>query len=80
MGDRVRGGSADLTATVLNVPQDGDPFTLHVMKDGVDRASVPVTAPTTMHEFAGAGPGRYRLELRRGVIVWALTTPIWIDP
>ena len=80
MGDRVRGGSADLTATVLNVPQDGDPFTLHVMKDGVDRASVPVTAPTTMHELAGAGPGRYRLELRRGVIVWALTTPIWIDP
>jgi hypothetical protein len=25
-----------------------------------------------------SGPGRYRLELRRDAVVWALTTPIWV--
>jgi hypothetical protein len=80
MGDRVDGGVADFTARVMNVPPDGEPFTLHVVKDGVAIATVPVSFPATTHAFAASGPGRYRLELRRGQFVWALTTPIWVDP
>ena len=80
MGDRMTGGAADFTASVLNVPAGGDPFTLHLVRNAVAVASVPVAAPTTTHVFAVNEPGRYRLELRRGTAVWALTTPIWLEP
>jgi hypothetical protein len=80
MGDRMTGGAADFTATVLNVPAGGDPFTLHLVRNGVAVAGVPVAAPGTTHGFVANEPGRYRLELRRGNFVWALTTPIWLEP
>ena len=80
MGDTVQGGSAEMTAEVLNVAPDGDGFALHVVKDGVAIEAVPVTPPSLTHHFTANGPGRYRLELRRhDVEVWALTTPIWVE-
>ena len=79
MGDTVRGGTAALTASVLNVPPGAAPFTLHVVKNGVTIASLPVTPPATTHQVTANGPGRYRLELRQDVAVWAVTTPIWVD-
>jgi len=78
MGDTVRGGTASFTATVLNVPPGPEAFTLDVVKDGVAIATVPVTPPGITHRFAASAPGRYRLELRRGAVVSALTTPIWV--
>ena len=78
MGDTVRGGTAELTASVLNVPPGSAPFTLHVVKDGVAIASLAVTPPATTHQLTANGPGRYRLELRQGAVLWAVTTPIWV--
>ena len=78
MGDTVEGGTAEMTAEVLNVPPGSDGFTLHVVKDGVGIESVPVMPPMITHHFTAGGAGRYRLELRREAEVWALTTPIWV--
>lgn len=80
MGDTVRGGIAAFTASVLNVPPGGEPIVLHVMKDGADVAALPVAPPSTTYELPSSGPGRYRLELRRGAAILALTTPIWLEP
>jgi len=77
MGDTVR-GVATLTAAVMNVPPGATELTLHLVKDGTSIASVTVTPPAMTEQFATSGPGRYRLELREGDLVWALTTPIWI--
>jgi hypothetical protein len=62
----------------MNVAPGTDGLTLDLVKDGSTVASVPVTPPAMTHQFATTGPGRYRIELREGQLVWALTSPIWI--
>jgi hypothetical protein len=50
------------------------------VKDGATIASVPVVGPTFEHHFDSTGAGRYRLQLQRGSVVVALTSPIWLEP
>ena len=56
MGDRITGGTAEFTATVLGGGPDPQPRTLIVMKDGQEFASVPVTSEEFTYEFASAVP------------------------
>ena len=78
MGDEVRAKALELRAQVLNVPVDGDPLTLHFLKDGAIVASEDVAAPASEHTLATSGPGRYRLQLQRGDEILALTSPMYL--
>jgi hypothetical protein len=78
MGDALRAQALELRAQVLGVAADGDPLTLHWLKDGAVVASDPVAAPSSDHALATSGPGRYRLQLQRGDEILALTTPLYL--
>ena len=75
-GDTVKGKSVDFAAQVLGTEEAG--LELLVMKDGVEVDRVPVSLGTTDHAFTSSGPGRYRLELRRGEQILVLTSPIYV--
>jgi len=73
----------EFTAQVLDIdPEDEAEGALElvVLKDGLPVETVPVSAPSTEHAFASSGPGRYRLELRRGEALLAFTNPIYVKP
>jgi len=75
-GDTLKGKSVDFAAQVLGTEEEG--LELLVMKDGAEIDRVPVSLGTTDHAFASSGPGRYRLELRRGEEILVLTSPIYV--
>ena len=78
MGDALRERELQLRAQVLGVPADETELTLLWFKDGAVVASGPVTAPGSEHWLTTSGPGRYRIELRRGEEILVLTSPIYL--
>jgi hypothetical protein len=80
MGDRMRGGFAQFTAQVLGVQPSDPPHTLRIVRDGVTIRSEVVTSSQFTLRFPSTGPGRYRLQLQRGNVVVAVSTPIWLAP
>ena len=76
MGDTVSASGAQFTARVTG----GAGAELFVVKDGLAGSAVAVPTADFTHAFPDFGPGRYRLELRRGAQVEALTTPIALEP
>ena len=79
MGDTLVGTSAELTARVFNLVPNDDLFLLYLVRDGELGAAVPVTGPDETFRFRASGPGRYRLQLMRGDVIVALTSPIWLE-
>ena len=79
MGDTLVGASAELTARVFNLVPNDDLFLLYLVRDGELGAAVPVTGPDETFRFRASGPGRYRLQLMRGDVIVALTSPIWLE-
>ena len=75
-GDTVKGKSVAFAAQVVGSEEEG--LELLVVKDGVEIERVPVSLGTTDHAFASSGPGRYRLEVRRGEQILVLTSPIYV--
>jgi hypothetical protein len=78
MGDTLYAPAATFTARALGVPTDEGSYTLHVVRNGVVVASVPLEGPELEYEFFADGPARYRLQLQRGELVIALTSPIYL--
>lgn len=81
MGDELKAASVQFTAQVLDVDAEDEAegaLELVVLKDGAPVETVPVSAPSTSHAFASSGPGRYRVELRRGEALLAFTNPIYV--
>jgi hypothetical protein len=83
MGDSIRGGARVrmrarvLGATATAVPGT-KPYTLVVQRDGVEVRRLPVTSPDQTFRLRASGPGRWGLQLERGRLIVALTTPIWV--
>ena len=79
MGDTLYGSSAELTARVFNLADGAPPHTLQLLRDGevVQEASVTTTDQT--FRFSATSPARYRLQLMRGEVIVALTSPIWLE-
>jgi uncharacterized membrane protein (UPF0127 family) len=79
MGDAIRAKSLELRAQVLGVPEEeAAALALVWLEDGAIVATQPVVAPTSDHTLATSGPGRYRIELRRGEEILVLTSPIYL--
>jgi hypothetical protein len=78
VGDTVKANAVDFSAEVSNVEAEDGALELVVLKDGEPVESVPVAAPGLVHAFSSTGPGRYRIELRRGVEILVLTSPIYV--
>lgn len=79
IGDTVYGSAADLTARVIGVAADAPPHTLQLIRNGEVVQEVPVTSSDQTVTFRGTSPARYRLQLMRGQVIVALTTPIWLE-
>ncbi|MEW6268930.1 MAG: CehA/McbA family metallohydrolase [Thermodesulfobacteriota bacterium] len=80
MGDTLYARSAELTAHVFGLAADAPTHTLHVLRDGEVIESFPVDGPEATFALRVAGAARYRLQLQRGDVVVALTSPIWLEP
>jgi hypothetical protein len=80
MGDTMHGGFAQFTAQVLGVDPSDPPHTLRIVRDGVTIRSAAVTSDAFTLHFPSTGAGRYRLQLQRGNVVVAVSTPIWLEP
>jgi hypothetical protein len=79
IGDTLAATSATFTASVSGLPDDAPEHTLLLLWDGEEIASFPVEAPGTDLRFHIQGEGRYRLQLQRGDVIVALTSPIWLE-
>ena len=79
MGDTLYAPSAELTARVFNLAADAEPHTLQLLRDGEVVQEVPVTGTDQTFRFTGSSPARYRLQLMRGAVIVALTSPIWLE-
>jgi hypothetical protein len=75
-GDTVKGKSIDFAAQVIGTAELG--LELLFVKDGVETGRAPVPLGTSDYAFTSSGPGRYRLELRRGEQILVLTSPIYV--
>lgn len=80
MGDALAGGTAEFIAQVLNTDRSVRARTLLVLKDGRPFAEFPVGVGTTTVTFSSGGPGRYRLQLERGPLIEAVSSPIYLKP
>ena len=80
MGDTVRSGSAQFTARVLGASPGPEPYELIVLKDGRPLSAAPVTGDDFSLPFSSTGPGRYRLQLQRGTVIEAVSSPIYLEP
>jgi hypothetical protein len=79
MGDTLAGISASFTATVSGLAEEAPLHTLIVLRNGEEIDAVPVEAPGIEHRFRAVGEGRYRLQLQRGAVIVALTSPIYVE-
>jgi len=77
MGDTLRARTARFTARVLNVAAGSD-LQLRVVEDGEVVDSLAITGDAS-HAFVGSAPHRYRLQLQRGDVIVALTSPIYVE-
>jgi hypothetical protein len=80
MGDRLPVGSASFTARVFGIPENTEPRTLLVFKDGAPFTAMPVLGTDFTFTFEAEEPGDYRLQLLRGSAIEALTNPITLAP
>jgi len=80
VGDTLYAPSAELTARVLGVAADAPAHTLHLLRDGEPVQSFPVDSADATFTLRVTGPARYRLQLQRGDVIVALTSPIWLEP
>jgi hypothetical protein len=82
MGDTVRGVEAEFTARVLggHDPSKADPLLLTVSRDGEAVRTETVTSDDHALSFHTAQHGRYRLQLDRGGVIEAVSSPIWFEP
>jgi hypothetical protein len=78
IGDTLQGTSADFTAEVFGLPEGAPRHTLMVVKDGEVIESVEIGGSEVEHRFTAVEPGRYRLQLQRGAVIVALTSPIYL--
>ena len=76
VGDVVHASGARFRARVLGGAGD----TLLVIKDGATSATVPITDDDFVHEFQGAGNGRWRLQIMSDRLIHTVSSPIWIEP
>lgn len=79
MGDVLHGSSAELTARVFNLAEGAAPHTLQLLRDGAVVQEVPVTSSDQTFRFEATSGARYRLQLMRGEVIVALTSPIWLE-
>jgi hypothetical protein len=79
MGDTLHASMATFTAQVLNMAPDAQPHTLHVVRNGDVIESIPVDGGELEHRFTGIGPAHYRLQLQRGEVVVAVSSPIYLE-
>ena len=79
MGDVLPATSATFTARVFGLAADAPEHTLSLLKDGEEIAALPVRPPGLEQRFRAQGAGRYRLQLQRGAVVVALTSPIYLE-
>ncbi len=83
MGDRIRAGRAQLRLGVLGGERPGAPGDaareLVVMRNGAELRRYPVDG-AELAESLDVGPGVYRLQLQRGPLVEAISSPIWVGP
>jgi hypothetical protein len=80
MGDTVKGGAATFSAQVLNSAGSAAPRVLYVVKNGEPVAQFAVPDGSSTFGFAADGPGRYRLQLERGALIEAVSSPIYVEP
>jgi hypothetical protein len=78
-GESVRFRARVTGATDAVVPPTGD-YTLLVEQDGQPVQTFTLDGRTLDVRFDGNGAGRYHLELRRGPLVVAVTSPIYVEP
>ena len=76
MGDTVRASSAGFTARVTG----GDGRSLTVLRNREVLRTVPVSGNEFSTTFDAAEPGRYRLQLQRGLTIETVSTPIYLEP
>jgi hypothetical protein len=76
MGDVVRAPAVTFRARVLG----GSGTQLLVVRNGTTVVTVPVTSDDFVHQFYGAGEGRWRLQVMRGPLVQDVSSPIWLYP
>jgi hypothetical protein len=79
MGDVLHGSSAELTARVFNLALDAEPHTLQLRRNDEVVQEVPVTGTDQTFRFRASSGARYRLQLMRGEVIVALTSPIWLE-
>ncbi|MGI8633178.1 MAG: CehA/McbA family metallohydrolase [Solirubrobacterales bacterium] len=82
MGDTLIAPSAQITATVLgadrnSTPRPG-PAVLALVRDGETVAAVPIDGSAATRTFPDLGPGRYRIEVRRGELIEVLSSPVTV--
>ncbi len=77
MGDTVDAPAADLVARVLNAGERG-PYELQLLRGREVIRTQPVVGSEATLSLAGAGPGRYRLQLMRGTAIETVSSPIWV--
>jgi hypothetical protein len=85
MGDTIRGGSrvrlrARVDGATATAVPGTRPYSLVVQRDGVEVSRLPVTGERQTFRLRTTGPGRWGLQLERGRLVVAVTTPIWVTP
>ncbi len=84
IGDTVQAPSVTFRARVSGADADAapstGPYTLIVKKDGTEISSFTLDRPRLDTTFESSGPGRYHLELRRGSVVVAVASPIYLEP
>ena len=85
MGDTIRGGSrvrlrARVDGATATAVPGTRPYSLVVQRDGVEVSRLPVTGERQTFRLTATGPGRWGLQLERGRLVVAVTTPIWVTP
>jgi hypothetical protein len=79
MGDTLVGSSARLTARLIGVADDAPEHTLQLIRDVEVVEEAQVTDPDQPFSFDAAAPARYRLQLMRGAVIVALTSPIYLE-
>jgi hypothetical protein len=81
IGDTVRGAEADFTVRILggHDPTKPDPLVLNVSRDGHTVQTETVTSDDHVLRFHTAQHGRYRLQLERGFVIEAVSSPIWFE-
>jgi hypothetical protein len=85
MGDTIRGGPrvrlrARVNGATASAAPGTRPYSLVVQRDGVEVSRLPVTGERQTFGLRATGPGRWGLQLERGRLVVAVTTPIWVTP